>query len=167
MEQRTFQNNKQLLSSESYKHEPIFFVGWWNGGGSMRKSIRFNKVLLNFLSKKPDIFVYGEAGTPTKRGLLLPGYSLILHKAKIEDKSSYRRGLAILYLEKYKHIISRARASVKFDIFWIKIDCPNLPVFLCFFMHQVVITQNRYATNFIWNFRRDLVNSAVLEMFSF
>ena len=133
MEQRTFQNNKQLLSSESYKHEPIFFVGWWNGGGSMRKSIRFNKVLLNFLSKKPDIFVYGEAGTPTKRGLLLPGYSLILHKAKIEDKSSYRRGLAIFYLEKYKHIISRARASVKFDIFWIKIDCSNLPVFLCFF----------------------------------
>ena len=69
------------------------------------------------MTTEQDIFACGEAGTSTKRGIFLPGYSVILHKAKIEEKDSYRRGLAIFYLEKYNQIISQAKVNVTFDIF--------------------------------------------------
>ena len=91
------------------------------------------KELSDFLKRKPDIFVYGEAGSPTKRGLFLTGYKILLHRAQTVKRSSFRRGLAIFYLEKHSEIVSRGYVSDKFDIFWIRLSKPGLKVFYCFF----------------------------------
>ena len=125
--------SKRNARCKSLFNHRNFYVGWWNGGGCIRKRILLNKSLSKFLESKPDVFVYGEAGTSSKQRLILPGYSIMLHRAKIEETSSFRRGLAIFYLEKYSQIISRACVSKKYDIFWIRLDSPKLPVFFCFY----------------------------------
>ena len=57
-------------------------LGGGTGGGAIRRTLRTNIKLNDFLDSRPDIFVYGEAGSPTPRGLFLPGYSYMLHPAK-------------------------------------------------------------------------------------
>ena len=42
----------------------FFKFCWWNGGGKIKLRLNTNPVLRKFLAQKPDIFVYGEAGTP-------------------------------------------------------------------------------------------------------
>ena len=111
----------------------IFSVGWWNGGGAIRRNLRTNKSLHEFLSTKPEIFAYGEAGSSTPRGLFLPGYSLLLHPANTYHQNSRRQALEIIYRKSLFHKISRAYASETFDIFWIRLEKPDTPAFFCFY----------------------------------
>ena len=106
-------------------------VEW--GGGAVRRSLRINKELSQFLKQEPDIFVFGEAGPPTKRGLFLPGYHILIHCAKTKESRLFRRGLVIFYREKHTQIISRGYVSKKFDIFWIRLYKTGLKLFFCFF----------------------------------
>ena len=89
-------------------------------------------MLNDFLATRPDIFVYGEAGSPSPRGLVLPGYTYMLHPAK-KNQRSKRRGLAIFYQDRHSHKISRAYVSKNFDIFWIRVDKIQNPLYFCFF----------------------------------
>ena len=126
------------MSNKSNNESPgvdykIFSVGWWNGGGAIRRNLRTNKSLHKYLSTNPDIFAYGEAGSSTPRGLVLPGYSLLLHPAKIYHQNSRRRGLAIFYRKSLFHKISRAYSSKNFDIFWVRMEKPDTPAYFCFY----------------------------------
>ena len=74
-------------------------VAWWNGGGRLKARINVNPELRKYISKGPDIFVYGEPlVTRTTNGLYIPGYNIIIHKAQLDG---VRRGLIVYYKEKH------------------------------------------------------------------
>ena len=63
----------------------IFFrFIWWNGGGNIRMRLRTNPQLRKLLSTKPDVFIYGEAETPSSHNLNMNDYDCFLHKSKLE-----------------------------------------------------------------------------------
>ena len=105
---------KELLPAP--KKTYIFRFSWWNGGGKIRMRLKTNPELRNLLKTKPDMFVYGEAETPSPCNLQIDGYCCYLQKSKIEEEGNFRRGLAIFYLTKYRFLISPVYTSNKYDI---------------------------------------------------
>ena len=69
------------------------------------KRLKVNPALRKLLNQKPEIFVYGESGLATKRGLFLKDYIYFFHRSYIKNVDNYRRGLVIFYLKKYQHLI--------------------------------------------------------------
>lgn len=81
----------------------------------------------------PDMFIYGEAELPSTRGLFLKGYKLYFHRAYLNTKENFRRGLAIFYRTKYEYLISKVYACRKFDIVWMQLKTNSELVYFCFF----------------------------------
>ena len=48
-------------------------IGWWNGGGSLRKRLRVNPGLKDFIATKPHIWTYAESGITNSQSLSLDG----------------------------------------------------------------------------------------------
>ena len=53
---RSKDRNLFVRSSNHNLSNLTFLVGWWNGGGAIRRSLRTNKELSDFLKCKPDFF---------------------------------------------------------------------------------------------------------------
>ena len=102
-----------------------FIISWWNGGGAIRRRLKTNIFLRNYLKSNCDIFAYGEALASNQRGLFLPGYFSIIHYSKPRREKGCRRGIAIFCLEKYKQRISKVYASNKFVIIWLSLPTKN------------------------------------------
>ena len=111
-------------------------VTFWNGGGRFLSRIRANPELLRLLRDLPDIFVYTESCIYTSVPSPLPGYDLLLHTAK---RNSCRRGIAVLFLHKYRYCLSKDHSSKKFDILWLKLKNDITEVVSVFFMRLVKI----------------------------
>ena len=69
-------------------HEDFFTIGWWNGGGGVRKRLIVNPGLKEFISTKPDIWTYSESGITNSQSLPLDGYKYFLHRSYLRDKSN-------------------------------------------------------------------------------
>ena len=83
-------NSKCSNIKASYPRRATFFkFCWWNGGGRIRFRLKFNPLLRNFLSRKPDLFVYGESETPSPVGLSVNGYACYLHESKLNTMGNY------------------------------------------------------------------------------
>ena len=54
--------------------ENLLTVGWWNGGGGVRKRLIVNPGLNKFIATKPDIWTYSESGLSNSQSLSLEGY---------------------------------------------------------------------------------------------
>ena len=109
-------------------------VCWWNGGGAVRRRLKTNIFLQDFLKTLPDIFSYGEAQATSTRGLFLEGYSVVLHPSSNHSKNSYsRRGIAVFFLKKYSQKIYNVLSSTKFDNIWLKMESKSTPTYFCFF----------------------------------
>ena len=105
-----------------------------NGGGALVKRLRINPTLRSLFSKQNvDIFCYGEALTSCCNHKLLDGYDCYLHRAYINKKDNYRRGLAIFFRERFKFLFSKVYACRKFDIVWMKLAMSTENIFFCFF----------------------------------
>ena len=118
----------------SVPRKPLFFrFTWWNGGGKIRMRLATNPVLKKILDTKPDVFVYGEAETPSPHKLLIRGFMCYLHKSKLEVESNYRRGLAIFYRTKYRFLFTKVYASREYDIVWMRLKTTSDTLFFCFF----------------------------------
>ena len=110
------------------------FCFWNGGGGKIKFRLKTNPELRKLLKKKPDLFVYGESETPSSVGLSINGYACYLHKSKLNTIDNYRRGLAIFYLNKYKHLLTRVYSSKTYDIVWMRLNIARKPLFFCFFI---------------------------------
>ena len=108
-------------------------VSWWNGGGKFRSRLRSNPELRNFLSKKPDIFVYGEAETTSPFDLNIDGHICHLHESRLNLAGNFRRGLANLYLKKYQFRFTKAYACKNYDIIWMRMKTSGEILHFCFF----------------------------------
>ena len=133
----------------SVPHRTTFFkFCWWNGGGKIKFRLKHNLQLRKFLERKPDLFAYGEAETPSPAGLSVNGYACYLHKSKLGNVGNYRRGLAIFYLKKYRFLLTKAYSSKTYDIFWIRLNTPYEPLFFCFFYspgsHHPIAVRNKF-----------------------
>ena len=74
----------------------LLTIAWWNGGGKIVPRLKTNPGLQEFISTRPDIFVYGEALVTKKtKETNIPGYKTIIHKA---HKHGIRRGLVVYYI---------------------------------------------------------------------
>ena len=62
-------NVQQIGKPASPNKTSFFKFCWWNGGGKIKLRFKTNPELRKFLSHKPDIFGYGETGTPSSLGL--------------------------------------------------------------------------------------------------
>ena len=111
--------------SSSSKASFLFRFCWWNGGGQVRNRLRTNPQLRKLISTKPDIFVYGEALTPSPQNLDIDGYICYLHGTKNLSPVNFRRGLAIFYLEKYRYSLTREYTCRNYDIVWMKLKTDN------------------------------------------
>ena len=106
-------------------------VTYWNGGGgSFLSRLRANPELINILMDLPDIFVYAESCLYSSVASPLPKYDLLLHTAK---RNSCRRGLAVLFLQKYRYCLSKDLSSKIFDILWLKLKNDVRDEAYCFF----------------------------------
>ena len=109
-------------------------VCWWNGGGAIRRRLKTNIFLSDFLKTKPDIFSYGECLATTNRGLSLNGYKMILHPSvKTKRSQICRRGIAVFFLEKYFHKFAKVSSSPNYDIIWVKMSTKTIDTYFCFF----------------------------------
>ena len=55
-------------------NKALFFrFCWWNGGGKIRSRLKTNPLLGKLLLKEPDVFIYGEAETPSPSNLNVNG----------------------------------------------------------------------------------------------
>ena len=114
--------DKANTNGPSYTKQKVFFrFCWWNGGGKIRTRLKTNPELARLLAKKPDVFVYGEAETPSPHNLNIENYDCYLHKSKLESSDSHRRGLAIFYRTKYRFLLSKVYSSRKYDIVWMRL----------------------------------------------
>ena len=121
-------------------------VAWWNGGGKLIPRLNANPGLQKYLSKGPDIFVYGEAlVTKVTNEMRIPGYNIIIHKAKLEG---IRRGLVVYYKEKYAYTITKAKSSKTFDIQWLRMKSNNDEIIFGFFYahgaHQTETVREKF-----------------------
>ena len=93
-------------------------IAWWNGGGKIVPRLRTNPGLQEFISTRPDIFVYGEALVTKKtKDLKIPGYNTIIHKAQIQG---IRRGLVVYLKQKHAYSITKDSSSNTYDILWLR-----------------------------------------------
>ena len=106
-------------------------ISWWNGGGRLIPRIGVNPELKKYLATKPDVFVYGETLVykHTKR-VKITGYKVIVQTAK---KTNHRRGIAVFYKEKYSHVLTKDKASKKFDILWIRMITKSANIIMGFY----------------------------------
>ena len=74
-------------------------VYWWNVGGKIRTRIKTNPELKRIIEKSPDIFVYGEAETPSSYNLNISGYICYLHRSKLNEANNFRRGIQFSILK--------------------------------------------------------------------
>ena len=106
-------------------------VAWWNGGGKLIPRINANPGLQKYMSKEPDIFVYGEAlVTKLTKEMRIPGYNIIMHKANMEGN---RRGIVVYYKQKHAYTITKESSSKTFDIQWIRMKSNNDEIIFGFF----------------------------------
>ena len=112
-------------------NEGVMVVAWWNGGGKLVPRLNANPALKKYMSREPDIFVYGEAlATKTTNEMRIPGYNIIMHKAEI---NGYRRGLAVYYKQKHAYTITKANGSKTFDILWLRMKTRKDEIIFGFF----------------------------------
>ena len=111
----------------------FFRFCFWNGGGKIRNRLKTNPMLLKLFKSKPDIFTYAEALTPSPHNLNISGYLCYLHKSNICSENSYRRGLAIFYLKKYRFLFTKVYACRTYDIVWMKLRTTSESWYFCFF----------------------------------
>ena len=126
---RVFKSRKPLCPNNS----TFFKICFWNGGGKIHFRLTMNPELRKFLSRKPDIFVYGETGAHSSQGLSISGYTCYTHTSKLNTNGNYRRGLAIFYLSKYRHTLTKIYSSNVYDIVWFCFDSPFKTLYFCFF----------------------------------
>ena len=143
----------------SVPRKPLFFrFTWWNGGGKIRMRLATNPVLKKLLDTKPDVFVYGEAETPSPHKLLIRGFMCYLHKSKLAVESNYRRGLAIFYRTKYRFIFTKVYASRKYDIVWMRLKTTSYTLFFCFFYapgsHHLLPVRTKFYDDLFSSFSR-------------
>ena len=125
---------KPFLVPSPHPCKSTFFkICWWNGGGNIKQRLNTNPELRKFLSKKPDIFVYGETCSPSSLGLSINGYSLYLHKAKLNVEGNYRRGLAVFYRSNYRFLLTKVYSSNIYDIVWFRFSSFKELLHFCFF----------------------------------
>lgn len=114
--------------------------------------LKTNPELRKLLKTKPDMFVYGEAETPSTQNLYIDGYCCYLHKSKLEIDGNLRRGLALFYRTKYRFLISIEYTSQKYDIVWIKLKTTGETVYFCFFYapgsHHSLEIRNKFYDHF-------------------
>ena len=158
---KMFRRNIDILQfgNPSGPDKTTFFkFCWWNGGGKIKLRLNTNPVLRKFLAQKPDIFVYGEAGTPSSLGLSINGYASYLHKSKLKTVGNYRRGLAIFYLTKYRFLLTKVYSSKTYDIVWFRLNSPFKPLFFCFFYspgaHHPLSIRNKFYDIFSSQYSR-------------
>ena len=126
--------NSRLENSASTSKTTFFKFCWWNGGGKIKLRLNTNPELRKFLSRKPDIFGYGETGTPSSVGLSINGYANFFHASKLNIEGNYRRGLAIFFLSKYRFLLNKVYCSKIYDIVWLRLTSPVCPLFSVFFI---------------------------------
>ena len=61
------------VKDSRFENEDLFTIGWWNGGGGVRKRLIVNPGLKEFISTKPDIWTYSESGITNSQNLSLDG----------------------------------------------------------------------------------------------
>ena len=106
-------------------------VAWWNGGGKLIPRLNANPELQKYMSKGPDMFVYGEALVPKiTNEMRLPGYNTILHKAQPKGN---RRGIMVYYKQKHAYAITKENCSKTFDILWLRMKSNNDEIMFGFF----------------------------------
>ena len=105
-------------------------IMYWNGGGCFHYRVRANPELQSLLNCSPEIFVYAETCYKKLSPSPLSGYDIIRHPAKM---GSCRRGLAVLFKQKFRYCLSKQHASKKFDILWLKFKNETTEVIYCFF----------------------------------
>ena len=133
-------------------------------GGRFLSRIRANPELLRLLRDLPDIFVYTESCIYTSVPSPLPGYDLLLHTAK---RNSCRRGIAVLFLHKYRYCLSKDQRSKKLDILWLKLKNDITEVVSVFFMRLVKIIWKISVLNSMMKCDRGLnVTQATQKFFS-
>ena len=127
---------KNILNKESSvsTNSTFFRFCWWNGGGKIRKRLRTNPELHKLLAKSPDVFVYGEAQTPSSENLSISGYICYLHKSKLSSPNNHRRGLSIFYRKKFRFLFTKVYASRQYDIVWMRLVTAIENIHLCFFL---------------------------------
>ena len=114
-------------------NKALFFrFCWWNGGGKIRSRLKTNPLLGKLLLKEPDVFIYGEAETPSPSNLNVNGYICHLHESRLNIEGNYRRGLAIFYLKKYRYVFNPVYSCRKYDIVWMRLKSAEISHF-CFF----------------------------------
>ena len=132
-----FKNSKTCSCESSnpprIANSKFFTICFWNGGGKIHYRLRANPELGRFLLRKPDIFAYGETCTHSPRGLSISGYTCYVHKSKLNTPGNYRRGLAIFYLSKYRHVLTKVYSSKNYDVVWFSHESPIGKLFFCFF----------------------------------
>ena len=125
-------NNLQVNLSETSSQNLVLF--YWNGGGCMSSRLNINPQLKSLLATTPDIFAYTESMVyaKSKQSLqrLLPGCDCFHHTAV---KGSCRRGISVFFLEQYRWVMAKTRASQKHDILWIKMENSYDKLIFCFF----------------------------------
>ena len=120
--------------------------------------LRTNPELRNLISTNPDVFIYGEAETPSPHNLELTGYDCYLHKSKLEIDGNFRRGLAIFYLTKYRYIFTKEYSSRDYDIVWMCLKTTFESIFSVFFTPPVHITPYPFVLDFMMSFLRLLLS---------
>ena len=62
------------IKATGFDNKELLTIGWWNGGGGVRKRLSVNTGLKEFISTKPDIWTYSESGLTNSQSLSLDGY---------------------------------------------------------------------------------------------
>ena len=113
--------------------EDLLSIGWWNGGGGVRKRLSVNPGLKEFIDTKPDIWTYSESGISNSQKLSLDGYKYFIHRSYLRDKTKCRRGMVLFYRKIHTQKIAKVFSSVKFDIVWLRLATTSGGFYICFF----------------------------------
>ena len=122
---------KEKLINEA--PEELITIGFWNGGGGIKKRLDVNPGLRKFIISKPDIWTYSESGITKPQNLSLDGYKYFSHRAFLRDKQKCRRGLVLFYRQQHTQRIAKVFASKLFDIVWLRLATKSGFIYICFF----------------------------------
>ena len=164
----TGQRSSRRFKSKTYKdiikkpphipNQTFLKVYWWNGGGKIRTRIKANPELKRIIEKSPDIFVYGEAETPSSYNLNISGYICYLHRSKLNEANNFRRGIAIFYLQKYRFVLSKVYACNNYDIVWMRMKTAQKVIHFCFFYspgaHHLLSVRKKFYDLFTFQFSK-------------
>ena len=110
-------------------------IGWWNGGGGLKKRLEVNPGVRKFIKSKPDIWTYSESGITKPQSLSLDGYKYFLHRSYLRDKQKCRRGMNLFYKQKHTQRIAKVFASKLFDIVWLRLATKSGLIYIRFFFY--------------------------------